>query len=356
MRRVTSKTIAADLGLTTAAVSIALNPTKTGTSKVSAATAERVRAYAAKLNYRPSFASRAMRSKQLRQVAFLLESDFGDRRRPPIVEMPAIFGLNDFLDPKGWHLNIVHDKGERRPDLALPRYLQESSVDGVILSSGSQQRDEAIGHDLKRFSIPSIYLNACREFNSVGLDDRWGAAVATRYLIELGHREIVFVGSNITHSSLPERQAGYKEAMEEHGLKACCQIYETEEGDQLKYPGRLEARRAFGQWFVQEFFLKQRPTAIFCYDDCLALQLLRALHQSNISVPGDVSVIGFNDMPFVDSLSVALTTMRSDFYRLGQIAGELLFKLIENPAQLIPSVTIKPSLIERETTGKIKGS
>jgi LacI family transcriptional regulator len=344
--------IAADLGLTTAAVSIALNPAKEGTTKVSAATAERVRAYAAKLNYRPSLAGRAMRSKQLRQIALVLDSDFGSRRILPVVEMPAIFGLNDYLDSKGWHLNLVNDGGERGPDIPMPRYLQESSVDGVILCCRSRQRDESIGHDLKRFSIPSIYLNACTEFNSVGLEDRWGAAAATRHLIELGHRKILFVGNNVTHSSLSERKAGYRDAMEEHGLEPSY-YQEDNEGSGLNYADRLEVHHHFGQRFVRDYYLQQRPTAIFCYDDGVAMQLIRALSRARIWVPENVSIIGFNDLPFVDLQPVALTTMRSDFYGMAQVAGELLFRVMKDPSQLIPSVAVKPTLIVRESTREL---
>ena len=350
MPGVTSKSIAADLGITTAAVSVALNPPAHGTTKVSASTAEKIRAYAAKVNYRPSLASRAMKSRQLRQIAFLLESDFGVRRIPPIVEMPAIFGLNDLLDAKGWHLHIIHDKGERRAGLQLPRYLREKAVDGVIVCSRSQRRDEVIDHDLKRFSIPAVFLNANREFNCICLDDRYGGTLATRHLVDLGHRNIVFLGSNSSHASLTERQLGYQQVMEEQGLTLRCVVPKDISEEGLDYQGRLAAHRALGRRIVEEIYLKQRPTAIFCYDDGVAINLLRGLYEAGISVPRDVSVIGFNDIPYVDSLNVALTTMRSDFYGMAQMAGDLLFQLMEDPSQLLPSKMIKPELIVRETT------
>jgi DNA-binding LacI/PurR family transcriptional regulator len=353
MPGVTTKTIAADLGLTTAAVSIALNPPKSGTSKVSAATAARVRAYAAKLNYRPSLASRAMKFRQMRQIGFLVESDFGVRRRPPTVEMPAIFGLNDFLDAKGWHLNIIQDEGERRDGLQLPRYLQEKGLDGVIVCSRSQKRDDTITHDLKRFSIPAVFLNATREFNCVGLNDRWGGALATRHLIDLGHRNIVFFGRNSLHSSLGERLSGYRQVMETEGLTPFSWVQENAPEDELDYPSRVASHHALGQWFVREIYRRQRPTAIFCYDDGLALILLRGLHEAGISVPGEVSVMGFNDMPLIDMLTVSLTTVRSDFYSMGRLAGEFLFKLMENPAEPLPSIMVEPELVLRETTRQL---
>jgi DNA-binding LacI/PurR family transcriptional regulator len=353
MAAVTTKTIASDLGLTTAAVSIALNPPKSGTSKVSAATAERVRAYAAKLNYRPSLASRAMKFRRLQQIGLVLHSDFGVRRHYPTVEMPAIFGLNEFLDSKGWHLNIINDSGDRGAEVKMPRYLQEKGIDGVVVCSRSSQRDETIDHDLRRFSIPAVYLNATGPYNCVGLDDHWGGAEATRHLIDFGHREIVFLGRRSLHPSVLARQAGYEEAMKRAGLTPFSFIEESPAVSANDYQARLALHRAMGQKFVQEILLARRPTAIFCYDDGLALVLMRALHDAKISVPEEVSIIGFNDLPYMDIMPPPLTTMRSDFYEMARRAGEFLFQLIEDPSRPVPSVQFRPELVVRETTRRL---
>jgi DNA-binding LacI/PurR family transcriptional regulator len=179
-----------------------------------------------------------------------------------------------------------------------------------------------------------------------------GAVLATRHLVSLGHRNIVFLGGNASHPSLAARQSGYQQVIEKEGLRPCSIIHETGAQEDMERLERLKAHSEFGQWFVREVYLKEHPTAIFCYDDGYALMMLRAFYQAGISVPRDVSVIGFNDMPFVDSMPVSLTTMRSDFYSMGCLAGELLFKIMEDPSHPLPSVILKPTLIVRESTAQ----
>jgi len=350
MGKITIKEIAADLNLSIAAVSTALG--SRSTSKVSAETEARVRAFAEKMNYRPSLAGKAMRSKQLRQVAILIDSDFDPRyRRLPVMDMPAIFGLNEYLRDRERQLNIIQDSGRRSTETPLPRYLREHIIDGLVVISTSAERDEVLGRDFERFSIPAIFLNAAGEYNCISIDDRAGASMATRHLIDLGHRNILYVGPPSGHCSISERQSGYKAAMETEGLDGT--VYLLEEGaveERLVYEQRIASNLGAGHRFMEDSYLKQRPTGIVCYDDRVALIVQKALHDAGFTVPGDVSLVGFNDMPFMDMLSTPLTTVRSDFYEMGQLAGRLLLDLIENQEVRVPSPIIKPELIVRQSS------
>ena len=345
------KKIASDLKLSVAAVSAALG--SHGTARVSEQTAERVRAYAQKINYRPSLAGKALRSQNLHQIAMLVEGDFGQRfRSGPITDFPAIFGLNNLLQELDWQLHIIDDCGNRTEETPLPRYLRERFIDGLVVSSTSEKRTEALKKDFARFSIPAIFMNAVGEYNCVSIDDRLGASRAAAHLIELGHKNILFVGTNSQHYSMLERERGFRQTVEAEGIRAA--VYVLKEGDREErtvYEQRLVCNEEAGSRFLEDAYLKSHPTGVFCYDDGVALVVMRALHDAGISVPGDVSIVGFNDMPFMDMLPVPLTTVHADFHEMGRLAGELLLDVIQNRKTRVPSPIIKPELVIRKSSG-----
>jgi DNA-binding LacI/PurR family transcriptional regulator len=347
--RVSIRDIARDLNLSRQAVSAALNGTS-GTSKVSPATAERVLAHARSLNYRPSLAAKAMRTKSLRQIGIIMDSDYGSRRHAPLLQMDAALGLGTCLQAHGWNLNIIEDKGARSPDMPLPSYLREHSLDGVVNCSTSEERERVLRQDLQRFGIPCIHLNSPGEYNSVTLDDRLGAELATRHLIERGHSRILFVGPESIHHSLSERLAGFRDTMQTAGLHPESHILKSGDIARLDYEERLTGLRNMADEFVAKTLPALKPTALFCYDDTLAMRLLRPLNAAGLRVPQDISLVGFNDSAYMDLLDPALTTVRADFYQMGVVAGEMLLKLMAKPKCRIPSKMVTPTLVVRDST------
>ena len=344
------KKIAADLNLSVAAVSAAMGGC--GTARVSEETAARVRAYAQKVNYRPSLAGKALRSQHLHQIAILVEGDFGEQfRSGPITDFPAIFGLNNFLRDRDWQLHIIDDCGHRTEQEPLPRYLRERFIDGLVVSSTSEKRNDVLKSDFARFSIPAIFMNAVGEYNCISIDDHLGACLAARHLIELGHQNILFVGTASQHYSIAERKNGYQQTLKAAGLRPSVYVLEEGHAEETEtYKRRLARNKESGQRFLEKAFLKQRPTGIVCYDDRVALIVMKALYVGGFNVPKDVSIVGFNDMPFMDMLPVSLTTVRADFHLIGRLAGELLLDLIQKGDAHLPSPIIKPELAVREST------
>jgi len=344
---VTLRHIAKALNLSPQSVSAGLNG-GSGSTKVSKETTERVLAYANKVNYRPCLAGKAMRSQSLRMMGVLVESDFGARRHPPLVEMGAIFGLSTYLQERDWNLNVIEDKGDR--DHPLPRYLREKALDGAVICSHSPSRDQILRENLQKCGIPGIYLNAPGEYNAVTLDDCYGAELAITHLLQSGHRSILFLGMETVHHSFKDRLSGYSATMESAGLLARAHSLKTSTVQNLRYDERLASFKRLAGEFVARDFPKLKPSAIFCYDDNLAMLLLQAFQASGVRVPHDVSLVGFNDQPFVDILHPALTTVRADFHEMGVLAGEMLLALIAKPEIRIPSKLLKPTLVVRDSS------
>jgi DNA-binding LacI/PurR family transcriptional regulator len=171
----------------------------------------------------------------------------------------------------------------------------------------------------------------------VWLDDRKAAAQATRYLLSLGHRTVHYLAiPSSTNTS--QRQAGWLDALEEAGAPV---------------PDPLQCGWTPRSGFETGRALAADPevTAVLCGNDDLALGVMRALHAAGLSIPGDVSVVGFDDTPVAEFLTPPLTTVRLDFAGLGRACFALLLGLME-PKEALPQARHpEPELIIRESTG-----
>ena len=342
---ITVKEMARQLGLSVRAVSQALRADRQGTTRVAPKTAERVLLLAAQQGYRLNSSARALRTRRFRQAGILIQYDF-ENMRPPVFETPVVFGLCDHLNAQGWHLVIIQDHGSSAK-ADVPRYVREHSLDGLILCSQGQAVDAQRATELLECGIPHIWCNHLGPENAVGIRDGFGAELATRHLVDLGHRRIVFVGISTGHRSLIERQQGYRYVMETRGLKPTFWTL-----IEVASANPQERRAARSQSIVDEWIRRRRPTAIVCYSDIEALKVIAALQAVGIAIPGDVSVVGYNDMPFVDLAYPALTTIRSDGYAMGRAAGEMLLELLQTPQKPLKSRVLSPQLIVRASTGR----
>ena len=351
---ITLKEMAQRLGLTPRAVSQALRQDANGTTRVAKKTVARVRALADQGGYRLNTSARALRTRRFRQVGILVEYDF-ENRLPPMVETPAIFGMGDYLNTQGWHLVILQDN-DSGSDKGPPSYVREHSLDGLVLCSHGLKKDEPRALELRDSSVPYIWFNNNTPTNAVGIQDIIGAELATRHLVELGHRRIIFVGGSSQHCSLLEREEGYRNVMKSFGLEPI--VWKHEVVREKKYEDRMISREDWNRRIIDDMMPKHRPTAIVCYSDIEAINLTRILRSVGLSIPGDVSVVGYNDVPFVDIADPPLTTMRADFYLLGRMAGEMLLELLQAPQgeRKLKSRFLCPQLIIRNSTGPAPGS
>jgi DNA-binding LacI/PurR family transcriptional regulator len=172
----------------------------------------------------------------------------------------------------------------------------------------------------------------------VWLDDRKAAVQATRYLLSLGHPTVHYLAiPSSTHTS--QRQAGWREALEEAGAPV---------------PAPLQCGWTPRSGYETGQVLASDPgvTAVLCGNDDLALGVMRAMHGAGRAIPGDVSVVGFDDMPVAEFLTPPLTTVRLDFAELGRVCFALLLALTERKETLPHARRPEPELIIRESAGR----
>ncbi len=177
-------------------------------------------------------------------------------------------------------------------------------------------------------------------------DDIGGGELATRHLLELGHRRIGFVGDEFDNpfgfTSSRHRYLGYERALAVGGLVV------RPDHVALGAHSRYEARELAAQLLASA----DRPTAIFAASDTQALGVLSAAHDAGIHVPDDLSVIGYDDIEVADY--VGLTTIRQELFESGRRGAELLFGEIRARSADPPSVLLRPELVVRGTTASAR--
>ncbi|MEY4290685.1 MAG: hypothetical protein RL130_627, partial [Actinomycetota bacterium] len=178
------------------------------------------------------------------------------------------------------------------------------------------------------------------KFDVVNIDNIYGATIATQYLIDAGHTEILHVTGPENGYESVKRKLGYETTMKAAGLKT-----EVIVGD-------WSIARGF-EVGVKVSKMKKRPTAIFCANDHLALGMIKAFSENSIDVPGDISIIGFDNIPEASYLIPALTTVGQNFDELGNNAIEKMLLQLRN-SSMKEAVMIKPALVVRSSTQEIK--
>jgi DNA-binding LacI/PurR family transcriptional regulator len=318
--------VARRAGVSRALVSLALRDS----TKVSASSRAAVRAAADELGYRPNLIARHLASKQTRTFGLLI-NDLHNPYFPGVAD-----GVKRAADQRGYRLLLnsafLDDTDERT---ALETFI-DFRVDGIILTGA--RIDSAI-IERAALSTPIVVVSRPMQSDSVDTinnDDYLGATYAVDHLIGLGHRNICHIDGG-HGAGAAERRAGYEATLREHGLEPY-----VVEGAFTEVSGVYAAQDALKSG--------RRITAIFAGNDLSALGALDTIEEAGLSVPGDISLVGY-DNTFVAALRhVALTTVDQARERLGELAIEALIERIEHGRKEAVHHVIAPSLVIRDTT------
>ncbi len=215
-------------------------------------------------------------------------------------------------------------------------------VDGLILATAHRKDPEVSACIRER--VPFVLVNRSVDGNEVTRvinDDEKGIAIALAHLVDLGHRRIAYVGGPQDTSTGRDRYQAFRKLMRkglfrsDAELIVNCKAYSEAEGHRA-FLSLLKKRRKF--------------TAVVAANDLLALGCYDALAERGLSCPENMSVTGFNDTPFMDRVSPALTTVRIPLNRMGATAAGLLLKLIREPGTGPSTIKLEPTLVIRDST------
>jgi LacI family transcriptional regulator len=332
MRTPRLKDVAEAAGVHVATASRALDDRRAGMVKPE--TVDRVRRAAADLGYRVNRMARGLKTNRSFTIGMLIP-DITNPFFPPIVR-----GAEDCLAESGYTLvlaNTDNDEAKERRHLAG---MLERQVDGLLLAM-ARRRDPLV-EELRNGPAPVVLVNRTIDRGGVSAvipDDHAGMALAVEHLYQLGHRRIAHVAGPADTSTGARRAAGFVAAVRQLGLRG----------------GRLAQAAAFAEAAGREaarhlLTAQSRPTAIVAANDLIALGSIEAGEEAGLRCPDDFSVVGFNDMPFVDRFKPALTTVRIPEYEIGRRAARLLLARIEQPEDSPETILIAPELIVRGST------
>jgi LacI family transcriptional regulator, galactose operon repressor len=336
--RPTIKDVAARCGVHPSTVSRALSPAMK--HLVAAGVARRIRAAAAALGYQPNVTAAGLRTGRSGLIG-VLAPDIADPGFPPILG-----GVTETLGAEGYATIVVDVGPDRSRQQELVDRLIARGVDGLVLATVALN-DPIVGHCIAS-SLPVVLVNrtdAGRRMSAVIPDDEAGMRLAVEHLASLGHRRIGHIAGPQHVSTGALRRAGFRVAAIRAGLPARSIMVETARA-YTREEGRLAALRLLDR--------KIAPTAIVAANDLLALGTYDALSERGLHCPSDVSVVGHNDMPYVDMLSPPLTTVRIAQRKMGNQAARLLLDQIADPAARRERIVLEPSLIVRASTGPPK--
>jgi LacI family transcriptional regulator len=299
-------------------------------------TAHRVREAAYRLGYSPNVIASGFRAQRTASIGVVLP-DLTNPLFPPIVR-----GIEDVLTARGYVTLLGNTDNDEQRELKLIESLRARRVDGFIIATA--KRIHPILEDIANAGTPIVLINRTtdrEDISSVLSDDSAGIQTAVDHLVQLGHRRIVHLAGPDNLSTGRNRARAFEEAMRRHKLK-------VGEADSVTCDGYSMAA---GNAAAKHIF-KARPeaTAIVAANDLIALGALQVLREMQLSCPGDVSIVGYNDMPFVDQLTPPLTTIRVPQYAAGVQAAEVLLDRLANSHAITKSLLLPIELVIRGTT------
>ncbi len=331
---ITLKEVAAAAGVHPSTVSRALSAATR--HLVADDVAARVTAAATGLGYRPDPVAASLRTGRSHMVGVLVP----DIANP--VFSPILGGIAEALSTHGYSTIVADAGNDRARQIELAESLMARRVDGLVLATVARD-DPVVARCLER-ELPVVLVNraeANARVSAVVSDDMAGMALAVDHLVGLGHRAIGHLAGPQQISTGHLRRRGFVAAMAAQGLAAGDDVIETA-ASYSREDGAAAART----------LLDRRPdlTAVAVANDLLALGLYDVLHERGLTCPGDLSVVGHNDMPLVDMVAPPLTTVRIGHREMGQEAAQLLMRAINREAGARLNIVLAPTLMVRKST------
>jgi DNA-binding LacI/PurR family transcriptional regulator len=307
---------------------------------VKATTRARVLDAMRELDYRPNSVARSLVTRRTYRIGVI---SFDVRYFGPGSTLVAIErAAND----RGYSIALASMSGLSAEDAASAvSMLDAQGVDGLIVIAPNRAAIEAVGN--LRTASPTVALEA--EFRTdvgvVAVDQHFGARLATRHLLDLGHATVWHVAGPADWKEAQLREQGWRDTL----LAAGADVPAVLRGDWTPRSGH-----AIGL----ELTRRDDAAAIFIANDQMALGVLHAFHEAGIDVPGDRSIVGFDDIPEAEFFTPALTTVRQNFDAVGRRGLERLMALIDHgndDGREAHALLIEPELVERASTGRLSG-
>lgn len=309
-------------------------------SNVSDEARERVQRIVKKYNYTPNAAARSLvtsRSYEISLLAPRKENEVLANGFWPLL----LTGITEACNDRGYLVSLSMVSTKMKHEIRN-RILSSADFDGFIVVG--RPVSEIVGSALYERSAPSVMIGgktSCSALSHIDAGNTYGGMLAVEHLIELGHRSIGVIMGNEDAQETRDRLAGYLRAARFAGIPTPGDVREA--GDYSEKSGHEAMKRLLS--------LREPPTAVFCMCDAMALGAMLAIHESGRRIPEDVSVVGYDDLPFASYTSPPLTTIRQPIFGLGGLAARSVIDQIEGRQKEAIRESLDVKLVARGTTG-----
>ena len=333
----TTKDVAKKAGVSQATVSRVLN----GHHYVNVDTKEKVFKIIKELGYQPNHIARSMALQKTNALGLIVS----DIVNPFYSEIAK--NIIDEAKRLGYEIILCNTDHDPEVQNFYIEFLKQRRVDGIIFASVKLKDKEV--ERLVTANFPCIFINSrlkLKKASFVVTDNKEGAKLAINHFIDLGHKRIGFISGPSTISTAQERLEGYKEALLAKGL-AIDDNYIKDQSFNPKYAYQAT---------IELLNMPVPPTAIFVANDIMAFKVMEALLDLDLDIPGDVAIIGYDDVVMSGHKRIGLTTVAQDKSKIGRLAVEGLIQMVNTGSQTIKPVhtLLKPRLIIRDTCGSKK--
>jgi LacI family transcriptional regulator len=337
---ITIKDIAKALGLSTSTVSRALR----GSHEISSDTKKMVIEYAEEFNYRPNPIALSLKERRSRSIGVVvceIANNFFSQ---------AINGIESIAYNRGYHVIISQSHESYEREIVNVEHLASRSVDGLLVSLSAETEHIEHFRKLHDKGFPIVFFDRITDeikTHKVVADNYKGAYNVTQHLIDSGYKKIAHITS-ATHLSISrERLNGYKAALTDNDIAVNEAYIKNCNHGGMIYQELEDAVKSLVN-------LKDKPDAIVSAGDRLTVSCLQALNRIGIKVPEEIALAGFANSPLIGLLKPSLTSVKQPAFEMGQVATELLIKLIESKRAVteFETIVLKTELEIRDSSAK----
>ena len=327
--------VAEHAGVSVTTVSHVVNNTRT----VNPDTRSRVEETMRVLGYQPNVVARNLRRGKTHTIGIILP----DSANPYFAEV--VRGIEDTSFSQGYSVILCNSDNDLEKECFYSNVLLEKQVDGIIFVAAGLSGENI--HHLQDRGIPLVLVDRRVpevEADYVLTDNQGGGRLATRHLIDRGHRAIACIAGPEGVKLSSDRIAGYRQALEDAGIAIQPQL--ILEGDFQYQSGYHAAQGLFGN--------RSAPTAIFACNDLMAIGVNRFAHEKGLRIPEQLSIVGFDDIRLAAYTHPPLTTIRQPKHTMGSSAAKLLLERMTNRDLAPRLVVLETQLIVRESTDQVQ--
>ncbi|MDF2963046.1 MAG: LacI family transcriptional regulator [Paenibacillus sp.] len=316
---------------------------------VSPEMSRKIKAAAKALNYTPNMLGRQLKKNNSMTLGVII----------PSITNPfyadVVLGIEEIARKHGYHVLLCNSHQNPRLEAEYLQTLLEKQVKGIILSSISKQKDLLYPYLAKGVKVIAMDQSIDNpDVYQIGFDYRKGAYLACHYLIEQGHTKIAFVTAALNRPSRLSLFQGYRDALREAGLPLLnAWVQESEASEDKSYGSAFEFTN--GKRLARKLLqMTERPTALLACNDLTAAGVINELGENGVDVPGQISVIGFDNIELSQMLTPTLTTVDLPKYEMGRFACKTLMDLLDGTAVQAKEIVLEPELIVRKSVAKVE--